>query len=165
MGVLKQRNGFMALGGVLVAGTLMVAGLDQEAESSVRPGACVDGDLRPAACADQRAVYQVLTTVDSGKAGCPDGDYFEGRSGTDRLCLGFNVAAGDCVQDNPTGPVLVRCTTDTRTPTFRVLKVVQDRATPKVCRQLDGEAALALTYSMPRKTLCIVHQPLASATG
>ncbi len=165
MSVSSLRSGSLTVGGALMAGTLLVVGLEQEAASSVRAGACVDGDLRAASCTDERAVYEVLTTVDDARSACPQGDYFERRSGADLLCLGFNVAAGDCVQDDPAGPVLVRCTTETRTPTFRVLKVVEDRAASSACRELDGDAVSALTYSVPGKTLCIVHQPLASATG
>lgn len=165
MRVLPQRNGFLAAGGLLMAGTLLVAGLDQQAASQVHVGACVDKEARAAACSDADAVYQVLTTVDGDQAGCPDGDYVEKSSGADLLCLGYNVAAGDCVQDDPTGPVLVRCTTDTRTPTIRILKVVEKRATAKACRGLRGDAVLALTYSAPAKTLCIVHQPLAPVTA
>lgn len=163
MRVLPPRNGFLAVGGVLMAGTLLVAGLDQDAASQVRAGACVDKEARPTACGDAAAVYQVLTTVDDARLGCPPGDYVEKRSGGGLLCLGYNVAAGDCVQDDPAGPMLVRCTTDTRTPTIRILKVVENRATAKACRSLDGDAVVALTYSTPARTLCIVHQPLAPA--
>lgn len=148
-----------------MVGTLLVAGLDQDAASQVRAGTCVDKDARPAACYDAGAVYQVLTTVPSDVAGCPDGDYVEKQTGADLLCLGYNVAAGDCVQDNPDGPMLVRCTTDTQTPTIRVLKVVEDRASAKACRGLDGDAVVALTYTEPATTVCIVHQPLASAAA
>lgn len=165
MRVLPQRHGFLAVGGVLVAGMLLVAGLGQDAASQVRAGACVDKQARSAACTDPAAVYQVLTTGVGGQGGCPDGDYVEKRSGAGLLCLGYNVAAGDCIQDDPTGPVLVRCTTDTQTPTIRILKVVEDRATAKACRSLDGDAVLALTYSAPATTLCIVHQPLAPAAA
>ncbi len=164
MNVLSKRDGFLAAGGVLLAGTLLIAGLDQNAASQVRAGTCVDGQAQPVSCGDASAVYEVLTTVPAGGTGCPDGDYFEKRSGADLLCLGYNVTAGDCVQDDPAGPMLVRCTTETQTPTFRILKVVEDRASSKACRRLDGDAVLALTYSEPATTLCIVHQPLASAT-
>ena len=165
MALLPQRNGFLAAGGVLMAGALLVAGLDQDAASQVRAGACVDKEGRSAACNDAAAVYKVLTTVEDEQSGCPDGDYVEKTTGASLLCLGYNVAAGDCVQDDPSGPLLVRCTTDSRTPTIRILKVVEDRATAKACRSLDGNAVVALTYSAPEKTLCIVHQPLAPATA
>jgi hypothetical protein len=148
-----------------MAGTLLVAGLDHDAASQALAGTCVNGDIEPASCADAEAVYQVLTTVQSGKAGCPDGDYFEERTGEGMLCLGYNVAAGDCVQDDPAGPTLVRCTSEAQIPTIRILKVVEDRATPKACRPIEGGAVRALTYTVPAKTLCIVHQPLAAATG
>ncbi len=163
MRVPRQWSGFLAVGGVLIAGTLLVAGLDRDAASQSLAGTCTDGDVQPTSCADPGAVYQVLTTVASGKAGCPDGDYFEERTGAGTLCLGYNVAAGDCVQDDPHGPTLIRCTTETRTPTIRVLKVVEDRATSKACRPLQGGAVKALTYTVPAKTLCIVHQPLTTA--
>jgi hypothetical protein len=163
MRVLPQRNGFLAAGAVLTAGALLVAGLDEDAASQARAGACVDKEAQPAACTDAAGVYQVLTTVDGDRSGCPDGDYVEKRSDAGLLCLGYNAAAGDCVQDDPTGPMLVRCTTDTQTPTIRILKVVEDKATAKACRSLDGDAVLALTYSAPAKTLCIVHQPIAPA--
>lgn len=164
MSLLSKRSGFMAGAGALMVGTLVVAGLDQNAASQVEAGACVDRDARPTACGDVGAVYRVLTTAPGGSAGCPDGDYVEKRSGAGLLCLGYNVAAGDCVQDNPDGPVLVRCTTATQTPTIRILKVVEDKASAKACRQLDGDAVRALTYSEPATTLCLVHQPLAAAS-
>ena len=165
MRALPQRHGFLAVGGVLTAGMLLVAGLDQDAVSQVRAGACVDKEARPTACTDPGAVYQVLTATDGDRSGCPDGDYVEKRSGAGLLCLGYNVAAGDCVQDDPAGPMLVRCTAHAHAPTIRILKVVEDRATAKACNSLDREAVPALTYSAPPKTLCLVHQPLAPVTA
>lgn len=159
----SQRSGFLAVGGVLVAGTLLMAGLDDEAASSMRAGMCVDADIEPAACADPAAVYQVLTTADSGSAGCPDGDYFAERAGGGLLCLGHNAAAGDCVQDDPEGPTLVPCRAETTIPTIRVLQVVDGQDTAKACRTIEGDAVRALTYSVPARTMCLVHQPLTTA--
>ncbi|HUR06559.1 MAG TPA: hypothetical protein VM347_28710, partial [Nonomuraea sp.] len=100
---MRQRTGLMAAGGGVLAATLLIAGLDNNAAGQPLAGTCVTSDLAPIPCAEHEAVYQVLTTVQSGKSGCPSGDYFEEGS----LCLGYNVAAGDCIQDDPAGPIRV----------------------------------------------------------
>jgi len=167
MRVPSQRTGFLAVGGSLAAATIVVAGLDQGASSQPLAGTCTDRDAHPAACADAAAVYQVLKTVQGhaeGRTSCPKGDYMEKAGGPGTLCLGYNVAAGDCVQDDPEGPSLVACAPAVQRPTFRVLKVVEDKATSKACRPISGDAALALTYTVPAKTLCIAHLPIGAAT-
>ena len=119
-------------------------------------------DAKSADCSD--AVYQVLTTAPGTShdgSACPRGDYFEHAGGPGTLCLGWNVAAGDCVEDDPDGPLLVACGATAQRPTFRVLQVVDDRATAKACEPL-GAGAAALTYSVPAKTLCITHLPIVS---
>lgn len=161
----RQRTGLLAVGGFLVAGTLLVGGMDQDASSQVLAGTCVDKDARPAACADAIAVYQVLTTAEGENATCPAGDYVDHVDGGGLLCLGYNVAAGDCVQDDPEGPQRVPCPAEAHRPTIRILKIVENRATASACKQIEGRAVVALTYSDPAQTLCIAHQPLAAATN
>jgi hypothetical protein len=166
MHVPSQRTGFLAVGGVLLAATTLVAGLGQGASGRPLAGDCVDRDAQPARCTDAAGVYQVLTTVrgtaNSGAA-CPRGDYLEKSGGLGTLCLGYNVAAGDCIEDDPEGPLFVPCSRAVDRPTFRVLSVIEDRANAKACQRF-GEGAAALTYSVPAKTVCIAHLPVAAAT-
>lgn len=154
-----QRRGYLAVGGSLMATTLFLVGTGSY--GAVGAGHCADKDAAPVGCSEPGAVYQVLATVPSDRGGCPQGDYVEHRGASGRtLCLGYNVAAGDCVQDDPSGPALVACRSVVATPTFRVLRVVENRATSKACRSVPGDAVVALRYSKPAKTLCIVHLPL-----
>jgi hypothetical protein len=166
MRVPSQRSTLLAVGGVVIASTVLVAGLDQDASSRPLAGTCTDADAQPAACTDPAAIYQVLTTVPrtspDGDA-CPRGDYIAHPGGPGTLCLGFNAKAGDCIEDDPEGPAFVPCAASAERPTFRVLRVVQDRSTAKVCKPV-GEAAVALRYSVPAKTLCIAHLPVPAPT-
>lgn len=139
--------------------------------ASVAPGAGEDGagevrraaDFARAPCSDARAVHQVLTHVAGRDAPCPVGDYISHAEGSRTLCLGYNVTAGDCFADSPTQPRLVPCTEAATEPTLRVLRVVDNRATPKVCRPTPGGDVVALTYAVPARTLCITHLPLVAA--
>ncbi len=131
-------------------------------------GSCVDGDKQSAPCDDPAAVYEVLATAKSA-TGCPTGDYFfaDAARGSDSgseegLCLGYNVAVGDCVQDDPESPRRVACAPEVLTPTFRVLQVVDGRATANACRGSDSGPVAALTYSVPKRTLCLEHLPVAN---
>lgn len=126
-------------------------------------GSCVDGDKQSAPCEDPAAVYQVLATARSAM-GCPTGDYFftDIRGAEGGLCLGYNVAAGDCVQDDPESPRRVACAPEVLTPTFRVLQIVDGRATANACRGSDAGPVAALTYAVPKRTLCLEHLPVAS---
>ena len=164
MRVPAQRRSFQAFGGVLTAAALLVVGSGQHGAGAARAGSCTDKDATSTPCADPAAVYQVLTTVPDRAAACPHGDYFAhaGSAGT-TLCLGYNVAAGDCIQDDPAGPARVACRPEVFAPTFQVLEVVEDRATAEACRSAPGERSVALTYSVPATTLCIVHLPLAAS--
>lgn len=166
MRVPSQRTGFLAVGGALLATTTLVAGLGQDASGRPLAGTCVDRDARPTRCTAAAAVYQVLTTVrgtaNTGTA-CPRGDYLEKDGGLGTLCLGYNVAAGDCVEDDPEGPLFVPCAQAVDRPTFRVLRVVEDRASATACKPF-GEGAAALTYAVPAKTVCIAHLPVAAVT-
>ncbi|GAA0620169.1 hypothetical protein GCM10009547_23400 [Sporichthya brevicatena] len=135
-----------------------------EASAAPTVGSCVDGDKQSAECADPAAVYEVLATARSAP-GCPTGDYFFAEAagrGSDGLCLGYNVSVGDCVQDDPESPRRVPCAPEVLTPTFRVVQVVDGRATAKACRDSDAGPVAALTYSVPKRTLCLEHLPVAS---
>lgn len=161
----RDRSGYLAIGGSLVAASLLVVGFQQNAVGQPLAGTCTDRDARPVACADPAAVYQVLTSVaEKSESACPRGDYVAKPGADGTLCLGYNVAAGDCVQDDPEGPSLVACAPQTERPTFQVLKIVDDRANAKACKPLAGNATVALTYAVPAKTLCIAHLPIAAAT-
>ncbi len=158
----SPRSGLLALGGVLLAGTFVVAGLDTDAASSPLAGSCVDRDANAASCSDPAAVFQVLTVVEAGDP-CPRGDYFEQADDAGTLCLGHNVEVGDCIQDDPEGPTRVPCAAEVRRPTIRVVEIVDGQATAKACPPVDGEGVRGLTYSVPARTVCIVHLPLATA--
>jgi hypothetical protein len=160
MRVPAQRRSFQAFGGVLTAAALLVVGSGPHGAGAARAGGCTDKDATATSCADPAAVYQVLTTVPGRDAACPHGDYFAHAGSAGTLCLGYNVAAADCIQDDPAGPARVACRPEVSTPTFQVLDVVENRATAEACRSAPGERAVALTYSVPAKTLCILHLPL-----
>lgn len=164
MHVPTRRTGLLAAAGVLTAATVLVGGVQQGASGQPTAGSCVDRDARPAPCSAPAAVYQVLTVARSASAdgsACPRGDYFEHPGGPGTLCLGWNAAAGDCIEDDPEGPSFVACAPAARRPTFQVRKVLDGRASAKACAPL-GPTVAALTYSVPAKTLCITHLPIVS---
>lgn len=125
-----------------------------------------DADLDRAPCADRSAIFQVLTQTAGERRACPPGDYIAYAKGRDTLCLGYNVAAGDCFEESGSDPHFTDCAAAPRPSTIRVLRVVDGRSSAKACADLAGRAApavRALTYSVPLKTLCVTR--LAAATG
>lgn len=118
-----------------------------------------DADIDKVACTDPAAFFKVGVRLQDDTGSCPAGDYIEyyerGGSGGDfKLCLTYNVAAGDCWEEGEK-PVRTACTAEPGKLRIKALKVVPGVSDPGRCDGAAKTESVALTYSTPPQTICV----------
>jgi hypothetical protein len=112
-----------------------------------------------ASCSDPLALYKIALKKSGTTGKCAGGDYTPfvqtGLGDDFTLCLGYNVATGDCFEESDTARKKIPCGTAPAEGRFKVVKKVDGVAAASACKG-TGKNIFAGLFPLPTpSTLCI----------
>jgi hypothetical protein len=127
-------------------------------------------EARTVDCARKDAVYRVALRLSNTTASCPTDSYtpyLESGIGKDfKLCLGYNVATGECFEESEQLRSKITCTSSPGEGRIKVLKVVEGVAAESACDSLHRSDVFAGVYPVPApRTVCFTALGGRGAAG
>ena len=104
-------------------------------------------------CSRADAIYRVAERLSDVSGACPTDSYtpfvWKGIGQDFKLCLGYNVAAGDCFEESAQLRSKIACSTRPGEGRIQVLKVVTGVADESACDSLERRDVFAGVYPVP----------------
>jgi len=116
-------------------------------------------DAQKASCSDPKAIYRVAQKLSNTHAACPTdayNPYVQSGIGRDfKLCLGYNVATGECLEESNDLRSKIPCTSSPADGRLKVLQVVKGVARESACDSFKRRDIFAAVYPVPEPhTIC-----------